>query len=77
MKIEVNDQTAAPSMQYPVLMKSRIDAVIVLFSDEKCGTVIDIGYKSGYSVGLYMETWARATDFYTWQHFTGSITLSN
>ena len=72
----IEEKTQDKPLDYPVLMQSKTNGQIVLFTEEKKGTVLNSG-NSGYDVGCHSESWESANNKDTWQRYTGSVNLSN
>lgn len=56
--------------EYPKMMIND-DRLIVLFANESCGVVVDIG-KSPYTLGIHSNGW----DINRFKPFHGSVTLT-
>jgi len=61
------------SYRYPILLKSKTDTRVVLFTSEGVGTVVAGNWNGIYSVGYYFDTWNM--EFF--ERFTGTVTLTN
>ena len=68
MKVTVKEQ---PKVKYPYLGKQEATGLIVLFSTEGTGTVLQTD--KNHSVGEYSGTWAESK----FEPFKGVIQLSN
>ncbi len=59
---------------YPVLKKSTlVYGLIVMFTSEKKGVVVNPPESSCFSLGYFSDTWVEDS----FQKFDGSVTLSN
>jgi len=69
MKSELN---FGVKKEFPKLMKRKGDVIIILFDDEKSGTIV---YEESFlfGVGAYVSNW----DMNEMEDFYGKITLSN
>lgn len=66
--IEVEVINGTKSNQYPLLMKSKVNGIIVLFKNHKKGFII-----SGNDIGGYMFNW----DMNEFEPFDGEVVLRN
>lgn len=77
IRVETNTQKPKPSPKYPCLMRLKDGYMVVLFFDDKHGTVLMIPQRSSdgypYEIGQHLVSW-NIGEFVT---FDGSITLSN
>lgn len=71
MKVEVKGEYDAMLVEYPKLMISREDGIIVLFSAPEKGTCIN--RNAMYNIGYYASNWAMSC----FEYFDGEITLKN
>ena len=72
MEIEVDENG------FPILMKSLIDGMVVLFESENCGTVMSLGesvddLKIGYASNAFISCSRKDI----WEKYEGEITLKN
>ena len=74
MKVEIKN--GVEKEKFPVLMISRSNSQIILFTDYCCGVVINQG-SSSHRVGHYITNFVRCVDDSAWEKFTGEITLKN
>ena len=61
---------------FPILMEADSTGLLVLFTSETEGVVID-GGSSMWSVGEYCDDWFPCYQKMQWKKFTGTITLEN
>ena len=77
--IEVNlkeEEKTVEKIDFPVLMKSLNNGIIVLFTSETKGVCIDKGNSNNY-IGLYADSWRECTSKKNWEKYEGEITLKN
>ena len=77
--IEVNvkeKEKTVEKIEFPVLMKSLNNGIIVLFTSETIGVCVDKGDSKNY-IGLYSDSWIECTSQKNWEKFEGEITLKN
>lgn len=72
MKSTIKGKEASAENEYPKLMEHRHCGLVVLFTDENCGTVVNES-DAVYSVGDWSDTW-EISDFHD---FHGTILLEN
>lgn len=77
IKVDTNTQKPKSPPKHPCLMRSKDGYLVVLFFDDKHGTVLKGSHKSSdgypYEIGQYLGSWNTAE----FTPFDGSITLSN
>jgi len=73
VRATVSDGMAVGSYCFPILLKSKTDTRVVLFTSEGVGTVVAGNWNGIYSVGYYFDTWNM--EFF--ERFTGTVTLTN
>ena len=61
---------------FPILMEAEETGLIVLFTSEIVGAVIN-GGSSIWFVGEYYDDWVSCYQKNHWKKFTGTITLGN
>ena len=76
MKVTVKMEKEKVEESFPMLMGSEGAGLIVLFTSETGGVVID-GGSSTWRVGEYCDNWPPCTHGRLWKKFTGTITLEN
>lgn len=72
MKVQVKEKEPNKEIKYPCLMKAESTKMIVLFLDEKKGTVVSRG-GGLYELGDYLTNW----EMEAFTPFNGTITLQN
>lgn len=73
MKTKVNK----PLPAFPALYHVPATGTVVLMTDERTGTVVDVGEDSSYEIGAYYQDWVIADNPHGLQYLRGSITLIN
>lgn len=76
MKVNVKREEEKVEEGFPILMEAEGTGLIVLFTSEIVGVVIDVG-SSVWSVGEYCDDWFSCYQKMHWKKFTGTITLEN
>ena len=76
MKSKLCNQKQQPALTYPVLMQSRTNKQVVLFTDATTGTVVSVGNTTDYQIGYRPEGWVEATNS-VWERYEGAVKLSN
>ena len=59
---------------FPIIKKSRLTDLIVLFTDVREGVVLN---SSEYNIGSHSDEWIESTDNDVWENFEGEIVLRN
>lgn len=59
---------------FPIIKKSRLTDLIVIFTDLRKGIVLN---SSEYNVGSHSDEWVASTDNDVWEDFEGEIVLRN
>ena len=67
------------SLEFPVLMRHRLEGYIVMFTALTEGTIVanPTVRNESYSLGAFTPDWVTATNTGIWEYFEGEITLSN
>lgn len=76
MKVDVEREEEKVEYSFPILMEAEETGLIVLFTSEIVGVVINAG-SSVWSVGEYCDDWVSCYQKMHWKKFTGTITLGN
>jgi len=76
MKVNVKQEEEKVEYGFPILMEAERTGLIVLFTSENVGVVID-GGGSTWCVGEYSDKWLPCSYVTHWKKFTGTITLGN
>lgn len=78
MKMIIKDKKdASGNVVYPVLMKSKDDEMVVLFTGFETGIKMVTSYGVPETDFESEENWIDANDGTYWELFTGTIELSN
>lgn len=76
IKTEIHGKKSDWELTYPILMRSKLNGAVVLFTSVRTGTVLASGVSLD-KVGEYSETWISANDTMNWEPLDFKITLSN
>lgn len=76
MKVNVKQEEEKVEYGFPIIMEAERTGLIVLFTSENVGVVID-GGSSVWSLGEHCTDWFPNHDKIHWKKFTGTITLGN
>lgn len=72
-KVEVKE-VETKEIDFPIIMVSNLTGTVVLFTDNRTGTLLKRGVASE-RIGEHSTTWNPANEY--WTPLTGKITLSN
>lgn len=64
-------------IDFPILMKSKSSPMVVLFMQERQGTIVSPVESTQNSLGNYFTDFSTCYDKNFWEPFKGKITLSN
>lgn len=64
-------------LKFPVLMESRGNGTIVLFTSKNTGTCVYQGEGEQTSLGAHGTNWISASSTTQWKPFTGKVILEN
>lgn len=71
-------QPPAPTVEFPVLARTRDSGMVVLFVEDGAGVVLEKG--DGYAeVGFFQTIWSSVTNPFVWEVLPSSysLTISN
>ena len=78
MSVNVKIQNENNSeISYPILMQDTQSDLVILFINEKSGTIINPSERYSYHTGDYVTGWAKATNKCEWRKFDGQVFLRN
>ena len=72
----IDKKTIYADLEYPIIMVSKLNGAVVLFTSVSTGTMLKPGLSSEY-IGEWSDKWNPSDNETFWRPLIGSVDLSN